>query len=1095
LVLVLVVLGLLGIPPWTGGAHATTVASALLGPTTESSVAGNVVPLTLSLNSTAIDLSNDFWGTTVSPRAQLLPNEVDLVNATQTQLIVWPGAGAGDTYDPIANVLHGDGGAALGPPTTSEAQFVRWCKSISCRAIFQVPGEIDDPALAASILTYTEVNLSYRPAYWEIGNEPQEWKHFALPWSTWSLRTVRPTPMQYALEVATYISAMQSANAATPFRALPPQIIGIPAAARSDPLDPLTTWINDTVEVNGPQIAAVAFHEYPAAGNKFSNVSLPSFYASLTQAGGLPDRLQSVEQAIHASAQQYCPTTCSSIPVFVTEIGTALSHKPYGRVFSGGFPGALAMSAEIVQAMALNVSNADIFGGVFNTTNSWLTLQGAPRPVYLAYTQVFNHLGPVAFAVNLSANNANFSSTVFGISTLAPNDRDRGDLMMVNTNVTSTASFQPLIPDYLAGSPVEAWYWNGSVVNGTAVAQTVAPMAEFFPQGLPSSWNLPPQSLIVFEGYHGAAAPVSFRETGLPAGTTWFLRTGTSSSFNATNSSNLTVFAPLGPMFPEALPAYTPGLGNSSRFLADDLPGLSVPPEGTSATVRFVQQWKVSIVSSSDVAGVVTPTPTWANANAPLELSARPAFGYAISDWVGSEQLGDGVNILHPSSGTLVANGTTFTNVTAATTWTSLSNVTGAAPITTVWPNGSLSERAVFAPAYPVTFNEFGLPRGTPWSVTVRSNWNDTLSVTHYLQVKTATDPNGTWLNSSAVTTRPAVINTTANSMMNAIIVAEANRTYGFSVNPVGGYRSRPVGAEFTVQGGRVVITVNFTPTTPPAPQYPVTFLASGLPNGTPWSITVRNVTGSSTTSTLVLEESNGSYGYVAATVAGFHPHPPAFGFVVNGSATVVPVGFAAVRYNVVWEESGLGPNLSWTVSVSGQTYGSAGAWTTAPLTNGSYTYSISNVRDYIPVVNRSGGFRVNGTEIHCPVLFVRAAFPVMFMVSGIPENDPWSVRFSNLTFSVVELWARFVEPNGSYTFNVTPPSGFAATPSHGVITVDAAPTVLPIAFVVLGPPSDPPIWNLVIPALVAASVIGLAGWGTFALVGATTRRRPGAKP
>jgi len=60
LVLVLVVLGLLGIPPWTGGAHATTVASALLGPTTESSVAGNVVPLTLSLNSTAIDLSNDF---------------------------------------------------------------------------------------------------------------------------------------------------------------------------------------------------------------------------------------------------------------------------------------------------------------------------------------------------------------------------------------------------------------------------------------------------------------------------------------------------------------------------------------------------------------------------------------------------------------------------------------------------------------------------------------------------------------------------------------------------------------------------------------------------------------------------------------------------------------------------------------------------------------------------------------------------------------------------------------------------------------------------------------------------------------------------
>ncbi|HTT45839.1 MAG TPA: hypothetical protein VMH38_07515, partial [Thermoplasmata archaeon] len=162
--------------------------------------------------------------------------------------------------------------------------------------------------------------------------------------------------------------------------------------------------------------------------------------------------------------------------------------------------------------------------------------------------------------------------------------------------------------------------------------------------------------------------------------------------------------------------------------------------------------------------------------------------------------------------------------------------------------------------------------------------------------------------------------------------------------------------------------------------------------------------------------------------------------------------------------------------------------------TNGSYLFTIPNVLDYVPQV-RSGSFRVAGAGQVFVIPFVRASVPVTFTVSGLPTNAAWSVRLgNNSTALTYDISAGFREPNGTYQFNVSAPSGFVAVPSHGWVNVSGTPINISVKIVSLAPASTPPLWDLAFPALLVTAVAALAGYGTFLLIGARRRRRSGAK-
>jgi len=1143
IVFVLVAVGLLSVPfplPVTS-AQALPASSAAVvlesPPSVDNSSCNNtttsypIVLDNLTLSTTPINLSSEFWGTTVSPRAPLLPNEGELVNATPTQLIVWPGAFGGDLYNPISNTIYSSGGSSEGAPSTNESQFITWCKSIGCHAIFQVPGEVNNTTLAASIVTMTEVEFQFRPTYWEIGNEPSLWKHFDQNWSDWSTLPVNePTPDNYADEVRNYTAAMQAANSAAGYGDSPLQIIGLPAAARSPAPNDLWHWIEKVVAIDGPIISAVAFHEYPAAGTlngKSATIpSLQGFYGSLTDpVAGLPARIANLTDAVDHGISTYCDSDCTPIPILVTEVGTALSHKPFGRTYSANFPGALAMSAQFIQAMSLDIPNIDVFGAVFNTNNSWLNLSGSPRPEYTAFSQVLNHLGSVAFALSDPTNSTTLNSSIFAISTVATNDQNRTDLLVVNTNATDAISYEPTLPNYTPGAPVEVWSWNGQLVQETyhwlgpkkvfetanittANAVTPAPVALFCRTGLPADWVLPPQSLVLFETYNAPAAPVQFTETGIPSGVTWFLKSGDGPGTTATNTSNVTVFAPLGKIRAQALTTYLPVLANATRYVADPIEPFVLSANGTDVAIRYVQQWRLSISSSPEDGGGVVSGPTWANASEPVALSATPEFGYAVSNWVTSQHLGDGDIVNKLANVTYVQNGTAFSNTTLVTTWTTITNVTGPTVSKKLVPIGAVSERVVFNRSFPVVFTESGLAPGTNWSVNITAWSTDSQRTTNYSVIEhwgtvggNVTLIRNVTSQSSKPNSSTVILNTTMSSVTPSLSISEANGSYLLTVNPVVGYRSQPYKIKFTVEGNRQSIAVNFTPIYTPS-AYPVDFAESGLPSGTEWFVTVSrffdpatstvlyNYTVSSAKASLVVRELPGPYGYVVRTTdLGFQAHPAAYGFNVTGPGLVVPVLFTPVRYDVVWQESGLG-NQSWSVSVSGLPILSSGAWATDTLSNGSYSYTVPNVRDYLPSP-RSGTVVVNGSGQVINITFARMVYNVTFQPAGLTPGATWCVQLSNGSCREVET---FATPNGSYFYNVTPPAGFVAVPSHGILVVNGTGIVVLISFTATEPAPIPPIWDLVFPALLVAAVTALAGYGTYVLVGARKRRRSGAK-
>ncbi len=747
-----------------------------------------VTNVTLTVNVSSVNLSSQFWGTTVNNEVRMFRGETNAVNATPARVLVWPGAMAGEDYDPFTDTHYQTDDGTPTHALTNESQFVTMCEAIHCTAIVQVPAEIDDPSIAEAIVNYTEANLSFHPAYWMIGNEPELWQHWKVAWKDWENDyTTGPTPTQFGNEVVTYVNAIRQVDNTTP-------ILGLPASGCTCGSYTFNQWIAGVLKVTGDKIQAVAFHEYPAGWLGTGNGSLEAFYGTIQSSANIPTRIVAARAAV-ASA---CPGC--NVSVFISELGSALSWSTYGQ-YAIGYSGALSLASQITQAMDVNLTNIDLFATELATTNSWFNTTGHARPDYTLYTSIFDHLGTEAFAVNLTG----LGHTLYGIDTVAPGDQGREDLLVVNDNISRAISFAPKFAESSGASAVEVWSWNGSIHsnhgNGTTWVEpyTPTPVPQNFPGGLPADYTLPPQSMVLFEAYPSGGTYVRVLDSGVPNATAWYTNVGP--HFYTTTAGNLSLLLPAGDYPVASVPIPLPVFGREETPSEQLAPFVASPMvvrgATTNVTIEFVPQWRLNVSASPGDGGTVRPAVGWGNASEPLNLSASPAEGYAFVGWSG----------WGPGS----YNGT---NRTA-----------------TIDPTGRLSEEARFVVGDQVVLWESGLPGGTPWSVTVRGF--------------------------------------TTNSSTNLLTVYEPLGTFGYTVNPVPGYRSLPENGGFSVTGPYQLVKVQFVLLTPPPPAFAVAFQVSGLPGSTPVTITVRDVL---ETAGVVLPEFqllNGSYAYHVGYVPG----------------------------------------------------------------------------------------------------------------------------------------------------------------------------------------------------------------------------------
>jgi len=160
---------------------------------------------------------------------------------------------------------------------------------------------------------------------------------------------------------------------------------------------------------------------------------------------------------------------------------------------------------------------------------------------------------------------------------------------------------------------------------------------------------------------------------------------------------------------------------------------------------------------------------------------------------------------------------------------------------------------------YNVSFDEHGLAPGTLWKVLVKSS-------------------------SYAATN---------SSSSSSIIFPLVNGTYSYSISEISGYSLPSSTGNFTVNGSAQKISIYFIVT------MNVTFLESGLPSGTVWSVTLGNRTYYSTSRFLYINISNGSGPFE------YHIHVPANYYVSPSQGVLSPSNsfiFVTVGSYLPWE-------------------------------------------------------------------------------------------------------------------------------------------------------------------------------------------------
>jgi thermopsin len=245
---------------------------------------------------------------------------------------------------------------------------------------------------------------------------------------------------------------------------------------------------------------------------------------------------------------------------------------------------------------------------------------------------------------------------------------------------------------------------------------------------------------------------------------------------------------------------------------------------------------------------------------------------------------------------------------------------------------------------YAVTFRATGLPVSSTWSLTL-------LTSRHHLQFSGSANGTGT------------------------IVASIDNGTYNYTVGDVTGYVPSSPNGSITVAGLNVSLTIAFTPST--AALYPVTFTESGLASGTSWSIDLGSQQWHSTSTTLVVDESNGSYSFVIVNVSGYNSSPSGTdNITVRGVAVGVSIVYSSsavtpTEYPITFSETGLVAGTEWYVTpTDALPVGSDTSTLVINETNATYTFTPS-----VPA-NASSPYHVDAT-------------PIAVTVAGAPLTEP----------------------------------------------------------------------------------------------------------
>lgn len=268
-------------------------------------------------------------------------------------------------------------------------------------------------------------------------------------------------------------------------------------------------------------------------------------------------------------------------------------------------------------------------------------------------------------------------------------------------------------------------------------------------------------------------------------------------------------------------------------------------------------------------------------------------------------------------------------------------------------------------------------------------------------------------------------------------------------------------------------------------------FVPNLLPGGTPWAVTIGNLTEGAMSGSLSFVEPNGTYHFSVTVTGPYIPAPQSGNISIAGKASETVITFSLrpkASYLLTFTESGLPAGSLWSVTLSTEYSTSTATTIGFNITNGTYTYSIGSPKNYIArqvsgIIVISGADRMVGVSFRSTLPPAVPLYSVVFYQVGLNGNTNWSIDLMGDTLTTKADSLSFIEQNGTYSFTANS-AGLLASPSNGSITVNGGNASIAIGFTPF--PQEPTYDTLIVYALLA-TVAALAA----IMLGILLFRRP----
>jgi len=702
-----------------------------------------------------------------------------------------------------------------------------------------------------------------------------------------------------------------------------------------------------------------------------------------------------------------------------------------------------------------NYSVTSVPGYTSSALKGNYTIRGGPLFIRILFHQI---LYPITFNETGLPNAAEWQVTLSnvsqGLSDLIFTEAPGGILYSepngtYNFSVVETGLYLPEPP-------------NGTLtVSGSAITEIIA----FVP---PPLYN------------------ITFRENGLPAGTTWGAYV---SSYQWGDFSNSTANRSYSLELPNATL-------DSDFAYADPVTGFASPGYayfgvfGVPATIDL----NYSPLYLVDLNETGLPTGTeWT-----AELSGTPGSfsGYSLNSTIEYE----------------VPNGTYTFSVTPVWAYDAVPS-TG-----TITVNGGFAGQLIvfsLSPTYTITFNQTGLPLGTKWSVSLQlptlkevttnstganlafeepngsyeftvgavagysgsptagyvyvegANVSETITYTQVYEV--AFSEKGLPSGAAWTIYFDYAYNSSSSPNINFFV---PNGSYTFEAYSVGSFVPTPSSGSLEVSGAPLAQLINFSSASEPT--YAVTFTESGLPTGTNWSVEYNYYLEWTTGMTLNFTETNGSYYFTVGGAVGYGASPAYGTLNVSGAPAQQTIDFSVPSglFLVTFTESNLPTGATWYVNITGEPGLVA---TVAPTTGHSVSISLANATytfaaatsDKGWTTTAGGKLTVNGGPVSESIPFsgptpVTSTYEVTIVEQNLPIGVTWYINITGqagLSATVASSSGTQVSiqlANGSYSYSATSNSK-AWTATGSSFSVSGAPQQVTVSYSTSGnsPPSS----------------------------------------